>query len=90
MAQVIKTTFQLRRGSEEVWKKNNPVLAVGEPGFVTDKNHLKIGDGQTAWNDLPYISKGEGGVVNAQTHYDFPSIGSTDVIYKAESERKIY
>ncbi len=92
MAEIIRTTFQLRRGKEEVWKRNNPVLASGEPGFVTDKNHLKIGDGITAWNDLPYISKGEdgNGVYNAETHYDFPSIGSVDMIYKAQSEKKIY
>ena len=29
-------------------------------------------------------------VVNANTHYDFPSIGSTDVIYKAQSEKLLY
>ena len=92
MAEVLKTTFQLRRGYEAAWKRNNPILACGEPGFVIDKNALKIGDGVTAWNDLEYIKgQGEkGGVYNANTHYDFPSIGSVDMIYKAESERKIY
>lgn len=29
-------------------------------------------------------------VFNASTHYDFPSVGSVDVIYKAESERLLY
>lgn len=29
-------------------------------------------------------------VFNAQTHYDFPSVGDVNVIYKAESERRIY
>lgn len=91
MAEVIKTTFLLRRGTYEVWKKNNPVLACGEPGFITDRNRLKIGDGKTAWNDLPYANEGVGGsVFNAETHYDFPSIGSVNTIYKAQSERKIY
>lgn len=90
MAQIIKTTFQLRRGKNAVWEKNNPILAVGEPGFVIDKNRLKIGDGVTPWNELDYIGGEGGGVFNAQTHYDFPSIGSVDMIYKAESERKIY
>ena len=56
MAEIIKTTFQLRRGYEAVWKRNNPILASGEPGFVIDKNRLKIGDGETAWNDLEYIN----------------------------------
>ena len=30
------------------------------------------------------------GIVNADTHYDFPSVGKVDVIYKAQSERLIY
>lgn len=90
MAEVLRTTFQLRRGKEAAWKKNNPILACGEPGFVLDKNALKIGDGVTAWNDLKYVSGQGGGVYNANTHYEFPSIGSTDMIYKAEDERKIY
>lgn len=93
MAEIVRTLFQLRRGHEAVWQKNNPVLASGEPGFCIDKNAIKIGDGQTAWNDLAYIGgegKSGGGVFNAQTHFDFPSIGSVDMIYKAETERKIY
>lgn len=87
MAKVLKTTFQLRRGYETAWEKNNPVLAQGEPGFVIDKNAFKIGDGATAWNDLEYIS---GGVFNAKTHSDFPENGFANIIYKAEDEKKLY
>ena len=29
-------------------------------------------------------------VFNAKTHYDFPSFGKVDVIYKAETEKKLY
>lgn len=81
-------TLQLKRGSASRWKELNLVLAAGEPGFVTDENKLKIGDGVTPWNDLPYV--GENSVVNASTHYDFPSVGKVNVIYKAESEKMIY
>ena len=88
MAEVIKTTFQLRRGNAAVWERNNPVLARGEPGFIIDENRLKIGDGVTAWNDLDYI--GEANVFNAATHYGFPSVGKENVIYKAEEEKAIY
>lgn len=56
MATVYKTTFQLRRGNLTEWETKNPILAIGEPGFVVDKFKLKIGDGATAWNDLPYIA----------------------------------
>lgn len=81
-------TLQLKRGTVARWAELNLVLAAGEPGFVTDENRLKIGDGVTAWNDLPYI--GESNVVNAKTHYDFPSIGKDNTIYKAEEEKLIY
>lgn len=61
MVQVIKTTFQLRRGLLEAWEKNNPILAKGEPSFVIDKNALKIGDGVTPWKELEYIGLNQAG-----------------------------
>ena len=51
----ILTTFQFRRGLADNWRKNNPILAQGEPGFERDTYRLKIGDGVTAWNDLEYF-----------------------------------
>ena len=80
--------LQLKRGTAARWQELNPVLAVGEPGFEYTTNKLKIGDGVTPWNELPYLH--EEHVVNAQTHYNFPSIGKPNVIYKAESEKNIY
>lgn len=56
MATVVKTTFQLRRGLQATWEKNNPILAAGEPGYVIDKNLLKIGDGITPWNELQFLT----------------------------------
>jgi hypothetical protein len=47
--------FRLRRGTASEWSDANPVLSFGEPGFVTDENNIKIGDGVTAWNSLPYL-----------------------------------
>lgn len=90
MAEILKTTFQLRRGYEAAWYRNNPILASGEPGFVIDKNAIKIGDGITPWRELTYIGGDGGGVFNAKTHFEFPSVGSVDMIYKAEEEKKIY
>lgn len=88
MATTYKTTFQLRRGLAEVWKKNNPLLAKGEPGFELDTNRLKIGDGEKNYNDLPYI--GEAEVFNADSKAEFPSIGRVNTIYKAEKEQALY
>lgn len=81
-------TIQFKRGLASRWEELNPILEAGQPGFVTDENRLKIGDGITAWNELPYI--GEASVVNAQTLYEFPAVGRTNVIYKAEAEKSIY
>ena len=80
--------IQFKRGTTARWAELNLVLESGEPGFVTDTNKFKIGDGKTAWNDLPYI--GESNVFNANTHYDFPSIGNPNTLYKAEKEKMIY
>lgn len=52
---VIKSYFRLRRGTSDAWSRVNPVLLYGEPGFEKDTNKLKIGDGTSAWNDLPYL-----------------------------------
>lgn len=81
-------SIQFKRGTSSRWSELNLILEAGQPGFVIDENRLKIGDGVTAWNDLPYV--GESCVFNAQLHTDFPSIGSVNVIYKAEAEKCIY
>lgn len=92
MAKVLKTTFKLRRGLSTEWAQANPVLANGEPAFEYDTFRLKIGNGVDTYNSLPYVgsTSGENGVFNAQTRFDFPSLGSVDIIYKAQQEKKIY
>ena len=82
------STIQFKRGAPDRWKEINPILESGEPGFEYTTNKLKIGDGVTPWNELPYLC--EDNVFNAQTHYDFPSIGKVNTIYKAETEQQIY
>lgn len=54
-------TFQLRRGlstGPNGWTAVNPILAAGEPGIELDTDTLKIGDGTTAWLNLPVIRNG--------------------------------
>lgn len=53
-------TFKFRRNPAATWTAQNPVLRDGEPGFERDTFMLKIGDGTTAWNDLPYLGEGMG------------------------------
>lgn len=45
---------QLRRDLAGVWTISNPILGIGEFGIETDTRYLKVGDGITAWIDLPY------------------------------------
>lgn len=52
-------TFQFKRGKSSTFTKKNLILKAGEPGFELDTLKLKIGDGQTAWNDLAYVNEDE-------------------------------
>ena len=89
MATVVNTTFKLKRGTAARWAEVNPILEQGEPGFVYDQNLLKIGDGVTPWNDLPYI-QGQTGIMNFESMEDFPENGREDLIYKAANELSLY
>ena len=81
-------TIQFKRGTAEALARVNPILAAGEPCFTIDENRFKIGDGVHSWSELQHI--GEDEVFNADTHYNFPSIGKANTIYKAESEKMVY
>lgn len=51
---IIQAQMQQRRDTAAQWAAKNPVLLDGELGLVTDNpNSYKMGDGVTAWNDLP-------------------------------------
>jgi len=63
----------LRRDTAANWTSANPVLAQGEPGFETDTDKLKIGDGTTAWSSLPYYAP------------DISEVGGVDLLTPAES-----
>lgn len=89
MATTLNTTFKLKRGTAARWAEVNPILEQGEPGFVYDENRLKIGDGKTPWNDLPYID-GKREVANFDYASEFPVIGDENIIYKAEKELSLY
>lgn len=84
------TTIQLKRGKSTSWTSLDLVLEPGEPGFEIDTGRLKIGNGIDSWNELKYVGEDGRGVVNATTHYDFPSVGDENFIYKAAEEKKIY
>lgn len=52
---IIKAQMKQRQDTKANWAAANPVLLDGEIGFVSDDRNLyKVGDGRTAWNDLPF------------------------------------
>lgn len=51
--------IQLRRGTAAQWTAANPILADGEMGIESDTRKVKIGNGSTAWNALPYNLLGD-------------------------------
>lgn len=44
--------IQFRRGTGQEWDNANPVLSSGEPGFDSTYKTIKIGDGNTDWQNL--------------------------------------
>lgn len=48
--------IQIRRGRTSSWRRPMKPLANGQPGYDKDKHKIKIGDGITPWQLLPYAS----------------------------------
>jgi len=46
----------MRRGLSTQWTAANTVLAAGEWGYETDTGLLKVGNGTSGWNALPYYN----------------------------------
>lgn len=53
-----RQVIKLRRDTAAAWAAANPVLSDGEPGYETDTNRIKVGDGISVWSTLPYAVSG--------------------------------
>lgn len=51
----INTKIKHRRDTSANWSSQNPILSEGEIGVDTTINRMKVGDGTTTWNNLPYV-----------------------------------
>lgn len=70
------TRIQFRRGTAAEWAAAAPViLGSGEPGFVTDANTLKIGDGSTVFGSLPSIASGSSEGITSLEEDTSPTLG---------------
>jgi hypothetical protein len=59
----MSTLIKLRRDTAANWASADPVLQLGEPGYDTTNNELRIGDGTTPWSGLtPIAGGGEAGL----------------------------
>ena len=81
--------LQIRRDTAAVWTLINPILYDGELGLEIDSDpkKLKIGDGTTAWSDLPYFLDY---ILEFADLASFPGTGETGKIYVAIDTNKIY
>ena len=82
MANVTLNTRLLQRNDTKAnWESVNPVLLKGEIGIELNETGLpkfKVGDGKTAWNDLPYSVNMED--VNAENVYFKKDLVTTSAI----------
>ena len=61
--------IQVRSATANAWANANPILAEREIAFDITKNAIKIGNGSSRWNSLPYITAGT--IMEDDTTYDF-------------------
>lgn len=93
----LKTKVTLRNDTAENWELHKDVVLLrGEVGIVIDENAMKIGDGVTAWENLPYFGGAEAHHFEvesdealAQISTEDLEVGDTAVVKKTISGDKI-
>lgn len=91
MSKIYNHVYKLKRGKEDVVTNVNPVLQDGEPVVVWLNDgtvNIKVGDGDSPFRELPWV--GQEWIINKSTKFDFPNVGKSNVIYKAEDEQRLY
>ena len=56
---VMNVKLRTRYDTAANWVSNNPTLLSGELGIESDTLNMKVGDGSTVWNSLPYLLDGD-------------------------------
>ena len=85
--------IQFKRGSTKNWLKLKKPLEAGQPGYDKDKNKIKIGDGESLWDSLPYASGlSAEDVINseelAKTRHDLDPEDGAVITYGTDSPDK--
>lgn len=67
----------LRGATTAEWAASNPVLADREMGVDTDEHRVKIGDGSSAWSQLPWATVDAAGIARLDAAADLLDAAST-------------
>jgi hypothetical protein len=56
----------VRRDTSTQWSQINPALHQGEIGMDLTNKRMKVGDGFSNWNDLPYVDDAGLDIIRAE------------------------
>lgn len=88
------STLQIKRGTAARLNElgDTLVLKAGEPCQEYDTGKMKIGDGTSTWNQLPYIGHQFSDVIARNTYNELNEIEEKDVnvIYKVNDSKMLY
>jgi hypothetical protein len=68
--------IQVRSATANAWANANPILTEREIAYDITKNAIKIGDGTSRWNSLPYLTAGT--IMENDDTYDFGTEDDSD------------
>ena len=83
------TTIQFKRSTAARLTELNLVFADGEPVVEYDTKKMKVGDGVTHWNDLPYFGSNDD-IIFISTFSQLPFVGKTNCLYSVMDEKTLY
>lgn len=86
-------TLQIRRGTAARLSElgDTLVLKAGEPCQEYDTGKMKIGDGVSTWNQLPYIGHQFSDLVSKNTYNELLlEEGNENIIYKVKDNKTLY
>lgn len=89
MAGTINYRFRLRRRLAATWAALNEVLLDSEIGLASDSREIKVGNGATPWNTLPFIENG----MQLSRHGDVNAAAKADglaIIWDAALGKHVY
>lgn len=65
----MSVSIRIRRGTTAQWNASTNVLAAGEIGLDTSLSKLKVGNGSSLWQSLPYLSVAPSELLNLTQSY---------------------